>query len=54
MFIHHKIGKIPVIASLGAGIAFLCVIVGTLGALQLLIITHKHYKKGIIMNMFTI
>jgi hypothetical protein len=40
------VGEIPVIASLGAVIALLClIVVGTFSAL--LIITHKYYKKGI-------
>ena len=46
-FILHIIGEIPVIVSLGAVIALLCVVVGTLTAL--LITTHKYYlKKGIV------
>jgi hypothetical protein len=41
------IGEISVIASLGAMIALLClIVVGTLSAL--LVITHKYYKKGIV------
>ena len=43
--IFHCTGEVPVIATLGAVVALLCLIVfGTLSAL--LVIVHKYYKKG--------
>ena len=46
-YVNFNIGEtVPVIASLGAVIVFLSLVVGTLSAL--LVITHKHYKIGIV------